>query len=295
MKYYVYRLDNKIGCTQDPHARITIQQGINDWKSVIVFETDDIIEASHMEAYFKGKEGHKWDGDIYMNFNLNENTDMRNTPFSGTLVQKGTYFQESHLNRENIVEYARDNNGLYFDDSNGNSTKFSWEEVSKLVDDRVIQSSRYNNGFYALPAAILSARERYNDRRMNIIGQNGNEGLHYESTRSEDNNRSCECACEGGQIKQFKEIRIWAENKGILSQGDAKTQFVKLIEEQGELAKAILKNDKLEVIDGLGDTLVVLINLSALLGYRLEDCLAEAYKEIKDRTGKMEDGTFKKD
>ena len=146
---------------------------------------------------------------------------------------------------------------------------------------------------------------------MNIIGQNGNEGTHYsddrigqsfiqtnvknESARSQNNNRSCECACEDGQIKQFKDIRIWADDKGILSKGDAKTQFVKLVEEQGELAKAILKDDRMEIIDGLGDTLVVLINLSALLGYRLEDCLAEAYNEIKDRTGKMEDGTFKKD
>ena len=55
------------------------------------------------------------------------------------------------------------------------------------------------------------------------------------------------------------------------------------------------EDDKPEIIDGLGDILVVLINLSHLCGYRLEDCLAEAYAVISKRTGKMQNGTFVKD
>ena len=104
-------------------------------------------------------------------------------------------------------------------------------------------------------------------------------------------------ACESTKatIPEFQQIRDWAEEKGIFTSGDSKTQFLKLQEEAGEVARAILKQDKPEIIDGLGDTLVVLINLSHLCGYRLEDCLASAYNVIKDRKGKMNNGTFVKE
>lgn len=94
---------------------------------------------------------------------------------------------------------------------------------------------------------------------------------------------------------KFELIREWAKAKGIYEKGDAKTQYIKLQEEAGELAKAILKNDQEEIVDALGDCVVVLVNLSELCGYRLEDCIDSAYDVIKNRTGKMENGTFKKD
>ena len=40
---------------------------------------------------------------------------------------------------------------------------------------------------------------------------------------------------------------------------------------------------------------VVMINLANMCGFRLEDCLERAYNEIKDRKGKMTDGSFVKD
>lgn len=94
---------------------------------------------------------------------------------------------------------------------------------------------------------------------------------------------------------KFELIREWAKAKGIYEKGDPKTQYIKLQEEAGELAKAILKDDQEEIIDALGDCVVVLVNLSELCGYRLEDCIDSAYDVIKNRTGKMENGTFKKD
>ena len=99
---------------------------------------------------------------------------------------------------------------------------------------------------------------------------------------------------EDNTIKEFELIREWAADKGIYAKGDPKTQLVKLIEEQGEFAKALLNNDQPEIIDALGDMLVVLINLSELSGYKLEYCLAEAYAVISKRTGKMIGGTFVK-
>jgi NTP pyrophosphatase (non-canonical NTP hydrolase) len=89
-------------------------------------------------------------------------------------------------------------------------------------------------------------------------------------------------------------IRTWANDKGIYDKGDTKTQYLKLMEEVGELADAILKDDKPEIIDAIGDIIVVLTNLARLEGLKVEDCVQSAYNVIKDRTGKMENGTFVK-
>lgn len=90
-------------------------------------------------------------------------------------------------------------------------------------------------------------------------------------------------------------IRSWAKNRGLYEKGNVNTQYVKLMEESGELAKAILKEDEPEIIDAIGDIVVVLTNLAHLKGYKIEDCIASAYEVIKNRTGKMSNGTFVKD
>ena len=74
--------------------------------------------------------------------------------------------------------------------------------------------------------------------------------------------------------------------------GDPKTQALKLVEEVGETCRAILKEDRAEAIDGIGDCIVVLTNLAELIGYPIEDCIEAAYNEIKDRKGKMANGTY---
>jgi len=71
--------------------------------------------------------------------------------------------------------------------------------------------------------------------------------------------------------------------------------IVDVQEEAGELAKALLKNDQPEIVDAIGDMVVVLTNLAHLQGYDIEYCIDEAYKVIAARTGKMINGTFVKD
>ena len=90
-------------------------------------------------------------------------------------------------------------------------------------------------------------------------------------------------------------IREWAEERGIYESGDAKTQYVKLMEEAGEVGRAILKNDTPEIVDGIGDMVVVLTNLAEMTGNPIEDCILSAYETISKRTGKMINGTFVKD
>ena len=92
----------------------------------------------------------------------------------------------------------------------------------------------------------------------------------------------------------FDNIRSWAMVRGIYEKGNSKTQYVKLMEEAGELARALLKNDKQEVIDSIGDMVVVLTNLAKLEKLDIEDCIDNAYATISKRTGKMVNGTFVK-
>lgn len=96
-------------------------------------------------------------------------------------------------------------------------------------------------------------------------------------------------------IKEFQQVRDWAEKRGLYDKGDTKTQYVKLMEEAGEVARAIIKNDDKEFKDGLGDMVVVLVNLAHIYGTSLEECLELAYTEIKNRTGSMQNGSFVKD
>jgi NTP pyrophosphatase (non-canonical NTP hydrolase) len=93
----------------------------------------------------------------------------------------------------------------------------------------------------------------------------------------------------------FDKIREWAEERGIYEHGDPKTQYLKLMEEAGELGRAILKDNEGEQLDAIGDMVVVLTNLAELLGLSIEECVESAYDVISKRTGKMINGTFVKD
>lgn len=82
---------------------------------------------------------------------------------------------------------------------------------------------------------------------------------------------------------------------GIVSADNAKTQFMKVTEELGELAEGINKDKPEQIKDSLGDVLVTLILLAEDLNLNLLDCLNFAWGEIKDRKGEVKDGTFVKE
>lgn len=84
----------------------------------------------------------------------------------------------------------------------------------------------------------------------------------------------------------------WAKQRGITGKENSRNQFIKTVEETGELASALLKNDREKLIDSLGDVLVTLIILSHNEGLDIVECLESAYNEIKDRKGKTVNGSF---
>ena len=104
----------------------------------------------------------------------------------------------------------------------------------------------------------------------------------------------CDTVCDDCDDNIFECIRMWADERGLYDKGDVKTQYIKLMEETGEIGRAILKEDTAELIDGIGDAVIVLTNLAELAGVPIEDCIQEAYNVISKRKGKMINGTFVK-
>jgi len=92
--------------------------------------------------------------------------------------------------------------------------------------------------------------------------------------------------------KLIENVRIWADQKNLLKKENSKAQMLKVLEEIGETAGALLKKNNKELIDGLGDSFVTLIILCYQLDLEPKDCLQTAWNEIKNRKGKTVNGTF---
>lgn len=125
----------------------------------------------------------------------------------------------------------------------------------------------------------------FNDNRSYIYNK-----AFYEAFFNQDHNPPKQV----NLTNYFPLIRDWAQDRGIYDKGNSHTQYVKLMEEAGELAEALLKNDRYEIKDAIGDMVVVLTNLAVLEGMQIENCIESAYNEIANRKGKMENGTFVK-
>lgn len=94
---------------------------------------------------------------------------------------------------------------------------------------------------------------------------------------------------------RFADIRQWAEDRNLIEGSTTDKQFLKLVEECGELAASLARDKQDGVIDGIGDIVVVLTILAAQRGIKIEGCIEAAWDEIKDRKGRMVDGVFIKE
>ena len=90
-----------------------------------------------------------------------------------------------------------------------------------------------------------------------------------------------------------KLIIKWHHDRNLIEGASDKDQFCKLIQEAGELSDSICKGK--DVKDDIGDMIVVLINIAERNNVSLEECLLNAWDDIKDRKGKMVDGIFIKE
>lgn len=87
----------------------------------------------------------------------------------------------------------------------------------------------------------------------------------------------------------------WGKERGLYTESDITSQYMKLDEEFDELWQAIAQSNMPETIDAIGDMMVVLTGMAQMAGTNLLACYEAAYHEIKDRKGKMVDGMFVKE
>jgi len=267
MTYYLYHIPGKkIGVTRNLEERVHKQQGYQEGEYVILAESKDITEISNLEIQMQKAFGYKVDRQLYKNLKCN------NKKMKINVTEQTTTFPMP-LNK--LKGRLMDNIGMSWETIDGdvNITPESIKWVVKNAKTSMYNEERcyiYNKAF---------ARWFDNNSPYPRTG-----ALSPTGVRSMDLKQS-----------QFDLIRDWANERGLYKGGDTKTQSLKLVEEVGEICRAVLKDNHRDVVDGIGDAVVVLTNLAELQGTSIEHCIAEAYNEIKDRTGKMDNGTFKKD
>jgi len=262
MTYYLYHIPGKkIGITRNLKDRVTRQQGYTADEYEVLLTSDDIDYISDKEIELQKSYGYKVDRQKY-NFLTKKSNRMKLNPTDQTT----TFPVPVYKLRGNLM----DNIGLKWETPQGYKFEITKENINWILLN--VKTSMYNNNRCYI---YNKAFNRYLNESTDTTNSTYPEKLYsYQG--------------------QFELIREWASNKGIYTSGDAKTQFVKLMEEAGELAQAILKNDEPEVIDAIGDMVVVLTNLAKLRGHNIEDCISSAYNVIAKRKGEMINGTFVK-
>lgn len=91
----------------------------------------------------------------------------------------------------------------------------------------------------------------------------------------------------------IQKIKQWHYDRNLIDGATDKDQYLKLIQEAGELSDNICKGR--DISDDIGDMIVVLINIAERNGLSITECVEKAYDDIKDRKGKMIDGVFIKE
>lgn len=265
--YYLYHIPGKkIGVTRDLNKRVTLTQGYKPGEYEVLDQSEDIDYISKREIELQQSYGYRKDHKLYKNlFKMKINVTPQTTTFPVPLTKlKGRLHDQVGLNWE---------------------TEFGKIHLSSELADWIAlnaHTSMYNSErSYVYNKALWEAFKEINslESLVEYADQNNIGGLTMPDV----------------EFSLFRRIRGWAKERGLYKKGDSKTQYVKLQEEAGELAKALLKNDKPEIIDAIGDIAVVLTNLAHLENLKIEDCIQSAYDTISNRTGKMINGTFVKD
>ena len=257
--YNIYHIPGKkIGVTRNLNKRVTEQQGYAPGEYEVLFTSDDIDLISNKEIELQQSYGYKKDRQLYKQlFNKMKINATEQTSTFPCPVNK-------------LKGRLADNIGLTW------RTGFGQFEITEQN----------------IPWIMANVKESmYNQNRSYIYNK-----AFYESANRPDTNTLAHSGVPhlSAAPSSFDLIRFWAKDRGIYDQGNSHTQYVKLQEEAGELAAALLNKDKPEIKDAIGDMIVVLTNLAELEGFAVEDCIDAAYAEISNRTGVMHNGTFVK-
>ena len=307
MKYYIYHIPGKkIGVTTNLKNRVEDQQGYGPGEYEVLAIRTDISEAAKYEALYQRKYGYPEDIVPYDKLNCNKNK----LNMKVNVTEQTTTFP-CPVNK--LKGQLMDNIGMRWMTEHGEfiiTPKIvTW--IMKSIKTSMFNDQRsyvYNKAL----ARFYDNNNVYEDllggnlEDVHMQGQYGGKTLAGGMSEQKvpvpeccDEQNPCTCEPQFSrrpkQKTQFDLIREWDNERGLYENGDTKTQALKLVEEVGETCRAILKEDNDEIIDGIGDCVVVLVNLAELHGVMIEYCIDAAYQEIKNRKGKMVNGTYKKD
>ena len=256
--YYLYHIPGKkIGVTRDLRTRVTLMQGYKENEYEVLEQSDDIDYISDREIELQKSYGYRRDRTLYKNL---FKSNMKVNPTE----QTSTFPVPLNKLKGNLL----DNLGMEWKTPDY-SFKLEKEHIPWIMDN-----------------AMTSM---FNDNRSYIYNK-----AFYEAFFNPKNNPKEKCTSNNTDCERFDLIRSWADERGIYEKGNSHTQYVKLMEEAGELAQALLNKDSYEIKDAIGDMVVVLTNLAVLEGMQIENCIDSAYNEIANRTGTMHNGTFVK-
>ena len=256
--YYLYHIPGKkIGVTRNLNNRVTLIQGYKPNEYEVLDQSDDIDYISDKEIELQKSYGYKVDRKKYKN--LFKKMTINVTEQTSTFAVP--------LNK--LKGHLMDNIGMSWETSHG-TFELDMQTIKWITDNAKMSMFNDKRSYVYNKAFAEYMKPVRNDLGMKIPD--------YEKTQN-----------------MFNNIRNWAETRGLYDKGNPMVQYVKLQEEAGELAKALLKDDQPEVIDAIGDMVVVLTNLAHQRGVYIEECIQTAYEVINKRTGKMINGTFVKD
>ena len=277
MTYYIYHIPGKkIGVTCNLKHRVEEQQGYKEGEYDVILRTDDISLVSEAEISLQKAYGYRVDSQLYKDLYKNNFKQLNNMNIN--ITEQTTTFP---CPASKLKGQLMDNIGMHWETDHGDC-KITRSSIEWIMNN--IQTSKYNNQRSYIYNKAFSRYFDNNDAHDQYNGQCRSGAL---SPAGMPENRV--------KPSQFDLIRDWADERGLYENGDTKTQALKLVEEVGETCRAILKEDYEEITDGIGDCIVVLTNLAELHGVSIEDCIEQAYHEIKNRKGKMVNGTYKKD
>lgn len=305
MIYYIYHIPGKkIGVTTNLKSRVEDQQGYGPGEYEVLARRHDITQAAKYEAMYQRMYGYPVDIVPYDKLNCNKN---KLNKMKVNITEQTTTFP-CPVNK--LKGQLMDNIGMRWMTEHGEF--IITPPVVKWIMKNIKTSMFNDQRSYVYNKAL--ARFYDNNDAFDLLGGNLEDvhmrgqydGKTLAGGMSEQKVPECcdeqnPCTCEPQFARrpkrktQFDLIREWADERGLYENGDTKTQALKLVEEVGETCRAILKEDDDEIIDGIGDCVVVLVNLAQLHGVMIEYCIDAAYQEIKNRKGKMENGTYKKD
>jgi NTP pyrophosphatase (non-canonical NTP hydrolase) len=270
--YYVYHVPGiKVGMTKDLGDRVFEQQGYDPHEVELLYVSRDMEAASKKELEYQQKLQYPIDRQSYKDL-MNKQKPM--SKFKINITDMTTTFP---CYARELESYLMDNRGRHITLHDG-TVFIVADDLIKWCKENARTSMYNNNRCYVYNKALTKAMKF--DPIKNAIDME----VVYDLVKPETSCDQC----------IFPAIREWANERGLYEEGDIKTQFIKMQEEAGELARAIIKADEPEIVDAIGDIVVVLTNLAHLAGHNIEDCIASAYDVISKRKGSMINGSFVK-